>query len=663
MALNAPLVNVLFGSVTGNAEEIARRIHAELPQRSLRQGLVRCLADFADVPAFADPAAHPHVYNVIVVSTTGDGDPPETIRPFMRLLRSKDAARLAGLNFAVLGLGDTNYENFCKTGKRVDTTLPKLGASRFFKRGDADDGVGLELVVEPWITSLWAALKGLSPSDTPAPAEDSASDASPTDVSSISSALSGKENRPPKEASLSLAHVVGRVTAQELGFSASSLPPIPEPKFSIRARLETDKSPLEGTDDADTAPHEHPAFDRSVVRVAELSAARRLTAPHSDRTAWHAELQCAAGPSSLQGYRPGDAFGVFVENDADEVARFLCATRTVADAPVCLCNLESGAETWTTALRLVRYRVDLRATPSKTLLRALADHCDVEEQRKLLLHLSSRNGRSDYSARFVRAQNTILHVLEKIAPSCCAPLATFVNLAPTVAPRWYSATSSPQLDGGDVLHFAFSVVPGGLATNALARRCEALQSGESVTPVFLLPRESDNASHFRPPEGLGVSYIMIGPGTGVAPFRGFLRERQALLAARDDASAAAHAKTMLFFGCRRRDEDFLYRDDLEQLEESGTLSVLDVALSRETDSKVYVQDRLLERRGEVAEIVRSGGSVFVCGDGGGMALGVQKALTTIVTEECCDGDEGEGKAMMKKLAEEHRYVKDIWFHG
>lgn len=108
MTAQGPLVNVLYGSVTGNAEEIARNIHSLLPKKGLHQGVIRCLSDHAHVPAFVKPTEHTNTYNIIVVSTDGEGDPPETLRPFMRLMRSKDKSRLQGLNYTLLALGDTN---------------------------------------------------------------------------------------------------------------------------------------------------------------------------------------------------------------------------------------------------------------------------------------------------------------------------------------------------------------------------------------------------------------------------------------------------------------------------------------------------------------------------------------------------------------------------
>jgi sulfite reductase alpha subunit-like flavoprotein len=160
----ASRVHVFFGTVTGNAEEIARRIAAELTARGVDAGTAVSLADFASAPAFTTGA--PAATVVFVASTTGDGDPPDTIRPFMRFLRkcAKDRTALAHVRYAMLGLGDTNYEQFCNTAKKIDAGLLAAGAKPFVPRGLADDGTGLEAVVEPWITALYESLDLLADS-------------------------------------------------------------------------------------------------------------------------------------------------------------------------------------------------------------------------------------------------------------------------------------------------------------------------------------------------------------------------------------------------------------------------------------------------------------------------------------------------------------------
>eukprot|EP00178_Gracilaria_changii_P002359 TRINITY_DN1349_c0_g1_i1.p1 TRINITY_DN1349_c0_g1~~TRINITY_DN1349_c0_g1_i1.p1 ORF type:complete len:646 (-),score=97.52 TRINITY_DN1349_c0_g1_i1:3810-5747(-) len=645
MTANTPLVNVLYGTVTGNAEEIARQIHTQLPSTSVQQGLLRCLADYADVPAFTKPSAHPNTYNVIVVSTTGDGDPPETIRPFMRLLRKKDPKKLEGLRYGVLALGDTNYENFCNTGKRIDNALPKLGAERFLKRGDADDGVGLEIVVEPWLKRMWATLEEIAVQLRTAP----------SDISFVSERTNSpciEEQTTSVKLDDELESLISKISIEELGFDEKKLPKMFPPKIKVEVLK-------------DSIPHQDPlsvspSYIPDIVRCAVVTDAKLLTSRDCEKTVWHMEVTCQHDNQMNKKYRPGDAFGVIVENHPAEVERFLNVLHLDRNQRLRLSKENGEVVATATVLQFVQQRIDLRAIPKKTLIRAISDYCHNLEERKALLHLCSRNGRREYTERVTKSELSILRLIEEMATSCRAPVSLFLDQLPSVAPRWYSATSSPELDGEEVLQFAFSVVKSGLATTTLSGFCEAFVERNHSAQVLLISRDSDSTSHFRPPSSLQTSYIMIGPGTGVAPFRGFLRERVFKM---KESEEKVFGTTILFFGCRHRAQDFLYEEDLKVLEKQAALTKLDVAFSRDGSDKVYVQDRLMANGKEVAEIVNSGGSIYVCGDGGGMAQGVHLALHEILAEFCCDGNSEDAKSMLRQLAEEHRYVRDIWFYG
>lgn len=635
---SATTVHVLFGTVTGNAEEIACRVHAELPTRGFRAGLLRSLRDYKDVGLSSAAEAKGNAY-IIVCSTTGDGDAPDPIRPFMRLLRKKEPTLLAGVPYTVLGLGDTNYENFCQAAKKVDVSLAKLGAERFYKRGQADDGTGLEEVVEPWLDGLWPALK------------DRFGDA--VDILADKEIACGEDVE--STTTVSVDDIVKAVTAQELGFDETSLPSLLPAKISVAAVIETEThfdSPLSVS----------ASYDPETVRKGSVSAARKLTADDALKTVWHMEVAFDNAIGVDGSYSPGDAFGILVDNDVDEISRLL-AFVSVDGEDVVRIVAENGSIVATASARqLLTQRVDIRAIPKKTFLRALSEHCSDVEERRYLLTLCSRTSPRLYSERILKKNMSLLGVLEELAPSCRPPLALLLDQLPPLPPRWYSATSSPEVDGTSSLHFAFSVVEGGLATTALASRCEAFTSNCSPAAVLVMPRQSDANSYFRPPSSLSQSYVMVGPGTGVAPFRGFLRERAAQLE-RVSVDIEKVGSTMLFFGCREAEKDYLYREDLEHLSEMGVLGTLDVAFSRSGPSKIYVQDRIQALGAAVAEMVQDGGSIFVCGDGGGMAVGVDKALTAVLSEHCCDGNEKDAKVMLKKMAAEHRYVRDIWYFG
>lgn len=625
-AQKAQTVHVLFATVTGNAEEIARRIHSSLTANNFLAGTVCAVQDYKKT-GLGSPEGSRNTY-IIVASTTGDGDAPDTARPFMKFLRTKNPTLLQDVPYAVLALGDTNYENFCATGKRIDKAMKKLGAIPFYDRGDADDGTGLEEVVEPWIEGLWDALRAVLDfmADEKAPVQSTET----------------VEKAAPVENTETMDKVVQEalreVTDEELGFEDSALPRLLEPRIFLKA------ASSQGSEPASTSSF----YDESSGKLANVSGARKLTADAALKDVWHVEVTMAADLENE--YRPGDAFGLLVENDDSEVDRLLKHIPEAESEYYELMNSSDSLLTRGSVRRLLKERVDFRSVPKKTLLRALSKHCTEREERVRLLQLCSKKGRLEYRRQISQANMSTLAVLETIAPSCKPPLSLLLDQLPPLAPRWYSAASAAAKDGAGVLHFAFSVVENGLATSKLAKLCSRYIDGERGDSAVLIPRSSDLDSHFHPPQ-LDVPYIMIGPGTGVAPFRGFLREREAM--------GNKSAPTMLFFGCRKPELDYLYREELETLEEKNVLDELDVAFSRISDTKVYVQNRMLERANEVADIIRSGGFVFVCGDGGGMAKGVDEALHTIVAEQFCEGGPAEAALFVKNLAAEHRYVRDV----
>ena len=166
---------------------------------------------------------------------------------------------------------------------------------------------------------------------------------------------------------------------------------------------------------------------------------------------------------------------------------------------------------------------------------------------------------------------------------------------------------------------------------------------------------------FKPPEDTSAPVIMIGPGTGVAPFRGFLERRRAQLKEAGGAASAA-GPAWLFFGCRKAEEDYLYRSDLEGFAADGTITELITAFSREGAEKVYVQHKLAARAKEVAAMVTAPGAhVFVCGDGAGMAKDVHAALCEALQAHA-EGvpDSAAAAAALAAMTKEGRYVRDIW---
>lgn len=309
--------------------------------------------------------------------------------------------------------------------------------------------------------------------------------------------------------------------------------------------------------------------------------------------------------------------------------------------------------------------VDLTSPPRKSLLQLLASHCTDDADAAALRALASSR---DAYATLLQQRPTLLQLLDRFS-SCAPPLDALLDALPALAPRMYSIACAPVGACEQQVHVAFSVVESvqqdgtvarGVATGYLETSLAPLLGATNVAAspqqhaMPLLPVHLRSGGAFAPPSDLSVPWIMIGPGTGVAPFRGFLQARRDAL-----RTCSTAAPAWLFFGCRRQEEDYLYRDDLEEFARDGTLSQLQVAFSRAGPSKVYVQHLMRKHAAALFALLEEDAYVFVCGDGAGMAKDVHAALAEIISDQG-GVDAAEAEAQLRAMAKAGRYVRDIW---
>ncbi|KAG7666657.1 putative Methionine synthase reductase [Nannochloris sp. 'desiccata'] len=355
---------------------------------------------------------------------------------------------------------------------------------------------------------------------------------------------------------------------------------------------------------------------------------------------------------------------------------------------------------------------DMTTPPRKSLLRVLAEHCTEITEKQRLMFLCSRQGRDSYATEILAARPSLLELLNGF-PSCTPPLDALLDALPALPPRMYSITCSPMTCPNKI-QVAFTIVKytstkyddsmtrsstgngtappaashitqrEGVATTWLDRLCTPLiessyqkQSTDTSNalrplrvPIFLR-----KGGAFKTPSDLSRPWIMIGPGTGVAPFRGFLQERRARIQkesnmSKDGAiSTSSTGECWLYFGCRRPDLDYLYESDLKSFQQDGTLTRLEVAFSRaprqnqdekKDSKKVYVQHFMAQHRMELYNLfIEQKGTVFVCGDGATMAKDVHATLVNIIATGG-KVTEAEAAVQLSALAKEGRYVRDIW---
>jgi sulfite reductase (NADPH) flavoprotein alpha-component len=365
------------------------------------------------------------------------------------------------------------------------------------------------------------------------------------------------------------------------------------------------------------------------------SVNRRLSGSTSEKETRHHEIGLAG---SGLAYEVGDSLGVFASNDPALVEEILSAAGISGDAVVALAD---GVQK---PLREALIKDLIVTTPSKEFLAAL-----VGKAGSAVADLAALTGdaaRKKELDAYLWGREIIDFLLAH--PGLGWTAEEFAKCLRKLQPRLYSIASS-QKAVGESVHLTIATVRyesfgrrrSGVASTFLADRT----AGGVAVPVFV-----HTAKHFRLPEDLKTPVIMVGPGTGVAPFRAFLQERRA---------TGGGGKNWLFFGEQRRESDFLYEEELVGLEREGVLSRLDVAFSRDQAQKVYVQHKMREASKELYAWLEEGAHFFVCGDGARMAKDVDAELHAIVERERgCSAE--EAAAYVEGLKKAKRYKKDVY---
>lgn len=361
---------------------------------------------------------------------------------------------------------------------------------------------------------------------------------------------------------------------------------------------------------------------------------RVLSLPGSGKEIRHLELSLVG--SGLK-YETGDSLGVYPENDPALVEEILAALSAHGGETV------SGNEGTPVPLRQALLRHYQITQPSKQFLEHIASH---SEGSSVLRELFADPLRKDDVGKFIYGMEVIDFLLTH--PSIHFTPEEFVKLLRKLQPRLYSISSSPRAYPEEV-HLTVATVKyeshgrerKGVASTFLAERADH----PVPVPLFF-----HSAKHFRLPEDGSLPVIMVGPGTGIAPFRAFLQDRKV---------AGATGKNWLFFGDQKSAYDYLYREELEAMQADGTLARLDLAFSRDQDAKVYVQHRMLENAAELYRWLEEGAHFYVCGDASRMAKDVDAALHKVV-ETAAGKTAHEAAEYVEALKKTKRYKRDVY---
>ncbi|QOJ08813.1 assimilatory sulfite reductase (NADPH) flavoprotein subunit [Nitrosomonas sp. H1_AOB3] len=537
-------LTILHISETGNSTELAIRLAA----LAVEQGLSPTLVGIAD---YKVRKLKEEQDLLIITSTHGEGDPPQSGMEFFEFVEGRKAPSLSGLRYAILALGDMSYEHFCGAGKRLDERFEALGAKRLQPRVDCD--VDYEDPAAVWSTGILALLAA-------------------EQASAISSVAS-----PSKTTG-------GTQQANNSVYSK--------------------RNPFPAT-----------VIDNIV-----------LSGRGSTRETHHIEISLA--DSGLT-YEPGDALGIAAHNDPAMVEALLAALNMNPDAPLTVKGqtttlfdaLGKSFEITTATLRFLDHWGELTGT---TDIFSAMDNT----KRAAFLH-------DNHIIDIIRA-----YPLKGLDPQ------RFVDGLRPLQPRLYSIASSLSICP-DEAHITIAPVRyklhgeprSGVASGHLADRAIA----DSVLPVYI-----QSNPHFRLPSN-GEPIIMIGAGTGVAPYRAFMQERE----------ANGGGRSWMFFGERNFRTDFLYQTEWQDWLKNGVLTKMEVAFSRDGAEKVYVQHRIYEHAHDVYAWLEEGAYIYLCGDASHMAPDVHNILVTVIEEQASVQRE-EAEEYLRDLQRDGRYQRDVY---
>jgi cytochrome P450/NADPH-cytochrome P450 reductase len=563
------------------------------------------VADLAEVNGFATRLAPlddfagdlPEQGGVLIFCASYNGAPPDNATEFIKWLRGdlpKDA--FAKVRYAVFGCGNSDWTaTYQSIPRLIDEKLAAHGARSVHARGEGDARGDLDGQFETWFAAL-----------------------APAAVTAFG--LDSNFRRSADDEPLYRVEPVAPATVSVISLIGGGAAPM---KVLVNSELQNHAGPNA-----------------------------------SDRSTRHIEVRLPDGI----GYRVGDHLSVVPRNDpalVDSVARrfgFLPADQVrlqVAEGR----RAQLPAGDAISVGRLLTEFVELQQVATRKQIQIMSEHtrCPVTRPRLLALVGDDAACAERYRAEIFERRKSVFDLLDEY-PACELPFHAYLEMLSLLAPRYYSISSSPSGDPARCSVTA-AVVEGPASSGRGVYRgvCSTYLAGRRVGDTIHATVRETKAG-FRLPDDPLVPIIMIGPGTGLAPFRGFLQERAAR-----KADGGTLGPAMLFFGCRHPDQDFLYADELKAFVADGVCE-LHTAFSRLDGQKTYVQHLVAAQKDKVWRLIEQGAIIFVCGDGGRMEPDVKAALVGVY-RECANADAEAGARWIEGLGANNRYVLDVWAGG
>ncbi|KAL5482608.1 hypothetical protein ACEPAI_9202 [Sanghuangporus weigelae] len=663
---------IFYGSQTGTAEEYAIRLAKEAKQKFGLASLV-CDPEEYDFENLDQVPENCCVF--FVMATYGEGEPTDNAVTLTQNIFESDfefsngSHRLDGLKYVIFGLGNRTYEHYNAIARKMDASLSEMGAVCIGERGEGDDDKSMEEDYLEWKDGMWEA---------------------------FAQAMGVEEGQGGDSAD----------------FVVSELDEHPHEKVYLG---ELSARALTKTKGIHDAKNPYPA---------PLTIARELFTLDADRNCIHLELNIEGSGIA---YQHGDHVGVWPSNAEMEVDRLLHALGLYGkkDKVINIDSLDPALAKVpfpvpTTYISVLRHYIDISAVVGRQILGTLAKFAPSPEAEAFLRELNT--DKDKYSTVVAGGCLKLGEVLQLAAGNDViavptaenttawpVPFDIVVSSVPRLQPRYYSISSSPKLYPGSIHVTAVvlkyqslstdhlpSKTVYGVGTNFLlslkhAHNGVALSALDSSvpphvnTPAYAIdgPRGAYKAeigykipihvrrSTFRLPTNPKTPVIMIGPGTGVAPFRGFVQERVALarrtIEKNGPDALADWGRMWLFYGCRKSDQDYLYSEEWpEYAKELGGKFIMHCTFSRQPPykpdgSKIYVQDLLWEQHKDLADAILNGKAyIYICGDAKAMSKAAEDTIARMLGEAKGGSAEVEGAAELKLLKERSRLMLDVW---